>query len=712
MAIDLTGQFFDIAQGKIEKGQPIDLNFSVLNQGDESVDPFSFDIVISQDGEISEDDYKLGNYKIVNGLDAGADSGLKSYRYSTPAANSKFWSDDISSYTVGIRLDPEFEYFEKDEDNNSNVGLGVDYDKVEVGEFGLSDLKGGYLGVSDTPITPGDKIDVAFAIKNDSTEMASPFSVDVYLSSTEGTTSEDAVKIGTYDIRGNIAGGKTSGEKRFSYSAPELGDPIWENGDGEYYVTFDIDPDNQVTESNEDNNSGLGKGVDYAGINVAGLNDAADLVVTSFTAPENAEAGDTVTVEYAIENKGGTSADLFAAGFYLFGEDYLADNDSLDLDAVPEVFFLQGNKGDSAISLDAGESTGTITTDITLPENWGGYGGDGDYYLGVEADVFDDVTEVSDANNSLTKEGVDYQQVSLNAPVDNTVDLVGTEFDVVQDQIVPGQEFDLAFTVKNEGLAPVEEFSFDLYLSQDADINPDEDVYLGTYDIKDGLNGMENTDIDTEFGIVPRSIRYTAPEMDDAFWSEGDGAYYAGMVIDPENDIAESNEDNNSNVGEGLDYKQTYVTGLGKVADLKTNGFNVVPETINTGDSFEVSYEIFNEGTERADLAGAGFFIFTEDYLNNNDSLEIADVPQVYFLQGDYDDAIFNLDPATGTGIVTSELTMPSDWDGFAMGSGEYYVGVAADPYQEIIESDETNNSLVGEFIDYEKVNINVTSDI
>ena len=707
MAIDLTGQLFSIAQGKIEQGQPINLDFSVLNNGDESVDPFSFDIVISQDEKISEDDYKLGNYKIVDGLEAGKDSGLKSFRYFTPAADSSFWLEDSTSYTVGIRLDPEHEYFESDEDNNSNVGLGVDHDKLKVGEFGLSDLKGRYISIlGDNSITPGEKIDLSFSIANDSTEMANPFSVDVYLASAEGVMGEDAVKIGTYDILGNIPGGKTSGEKRFSYTAPELGEPIWENGNGDYYVAFDIDSNDQVTESNEDNNSGQAEGVDFAKVNVTGLDKAADLVVTSFKAPENAKAGETVTVEYEIANSGGAEADLFAAGFYLFGEDYLAGNESLDPTAVPEVFFLQGDKGDSAITLDAGEKTGTLTTDITLPENWGGYSGDGDYYLGVEADVFDDVAEVSETNNSLTAEGVDYQKVSTEAPMDSTVDLVGTYFDVVQDQVVPGQEFDLAFTVKNEGWASVEPFYFELYLSQDANIDPEEDVYLGRYDIRDGLGGMEDTDFSND---IPKSIRYTAPEMDDPFWSEGDGTYYAGMVIDPADLIAESNEDNNSNVGEGLDYTQTHVTGLGTVADLKTNGFNVVPEAIDFGSDFEVTYEIFNEGTKGVDLAGAGFFIFTEDYLNNNDALSIEDVPQVFFLQGDLDDSVFNLDPATGTGMVTTELTMPNsaDWDGFDLGpSGEYYIGVAADPYHEIIESDETNNSLVGEFVDYEKVDI------
>ena len=422
MAIDLTGQFFNIAQEKIQKGQPIKLDFSVINNGDENVDPFSFDIMLSKDGEISEDDYKLGYYDIVNGLEAGEDSGLKSFRYFTPAANNRFWVDDDDSYTVGILIDPDREYFESNEDNNRNVGSGIDSDTIQVADFGPSDLKGEYLRVlGDTDITPGEKINLSFGIKNYGTEMASPFSVDIYLSSTEDFSAENAVKLGTYDIVKNLAGGNGTGEKRFAYKAPKLGNPIWENGDGKYYVAFDIDSDNQVAETNEDNNSGQGEGRDYFGINVTGLDDAADLVVTSFKAPEGAKAGDTVTVEYEIANQGGTEADLFAAGFYLFDKEYLAENDSLDRESS-EVFFLQGDRDASAITLEAGATTGMMTTELTLPETWSGYSGNGDYYLGVEADVFDDVVEVSDANNSLTAEMVDYQKVSLEAPVNDTVD--------------------------------------------------------------------------------------------------------------------------------------------------------------------------------------------------------------------------------------------------------------------------------------------------
>ena len=707
MPIDLTGKSFDIAQSVISKGQALNLDFSVMNSGDEDVAPFSFDIVISKDDEISEDDFRLGTYDIITGLKAGQGSGLKSYRYSTPAKDDSFWKDIDGNYTVGIRLDPKSEFFESNKDNNSNVGLDIDSDQVEVRDFDFlfkdqrAELKGKSISVANQEITPGEKIDLSFVVENESPAIANPFSIDVYLSPGIGIGVKGAVKLGTYDIRDITKGNGDTGVKSFKYPTPDLGDPVWEKGDGNYYIALDIDSKDEVEETKEGNNSRQ-EGLDVTGFDVTGLDTAADLVVKNFEAPANAKAGDTVSVEYEIVNEGGTEASLFAAGFYLFGDNYLADNESFNLEDVPEIFPLMSNMAASTISLEAGQTTGMMTTEITLPESWAGYSGDGDYYLGVEADPDNVVAESSDINNSLTEAGIDYQAIALEAPNDNTVDLVGTHFEVVQDQIVPGQEFDLGFTIKNEGLATTNPFIIDLYLSQDENISAEEDVHLGSYDIRDGLDGKEDTGL--------KSIRYTAPDGEEAFWDGGDGTYYAGMIIDPNDDIVESNEDNNSNQGMGLDYASTNVTGLEKIADLEAKSFDVKSENIEVGSDFEVSYEIINNGTESADLFGAGFFIFNEDYLMNGDALSIDNVSQAYFLKGDFADATISLEAGESTDMMTTTLTMPENWAGFAGGSGDYYVGLATDVYGDTAESNEMNNSLMGMDTDYQMVTINVPS--
>lgn len=571
MAIDLTGKLFNVAQQKIDKGQNINLDFSVVNNGDESIQPFNFDIVISQDDVIDKNDLKLGNYEIKNGLGAGQDSGSKSFRYSTPDAENPFWLDEDASYTVGLRLDPQNKFAEADENNNSNQGLGVDFDTVEAISFGESDLVGLQTSVGKTEVAAGSYIDLSFSVANVSQEIANPFSVDVYLSK-DNTVSEGDAKIGSYDIRDIVAAGGDTGEKTYSYQVPSAGHPFWKGGDGQYNVVLDIDSKDEVKETNNENNSGQNVGSDNAAVNFVDTGsveptDGADLAVTGFKVPAGAAVGETVTVEYKVTNNGNAVADSFATGFYLFTEDYLASNDSLDLAKVPEVYFLQGDRNSALTTLGAGESK-TLTTELTIPEEWEGFSGPGDYFLGAEADAYDDVVESNETNNSITLSDVDFGKIGINN--------------------APG-------------------------------------------------------------GVDPATS-----------------------------------------------------------ADLLTgDNIAVTPNAISTGDAFEVTYEISNKGTANAEGFAAGFYLFSGEYLTGNDSLSLESVPEVYFLQGDRASSLIDLAAGKST-TLTTELTMPEDWDGFAGGSGEYYVGYSADPFGDVTEGDETNNSLNGLDKDYAKVNINV----
>ena len=721
MAIDLIGNSFNIVEQQIEKGQDLDLDFSIANNGNEDAAPFSFDLVISQDGFLTRDDYVLGTYRIPDGVEAGSNSGVRSFRYPTPDEASPFWLDEDSNYTVGIRLDRANEIPESDEINNSNQGLGVDFDQLGVLEFGDADLVGTINSLSNTltassaassTIIPGSYIDLNFSIDNLSANTANPFSVDVYLSK-DGVIGAGDAKLGRYDIRDILEGGQSTGPRTYSYRTPDPTSGFWLQGDGEYQVLLDIDSRDEVDETDIANNldassvsvSGVDPGVIGGNGNGNGNGDGsgdgsgneAELVVNSFSAPSDLQAGATTEVEYTISNLGGSTAEMFAAGFYLFNEEFNTNNTTLSIEDIPEAYFIQGDQASSLITLEPGEST-TMTTEITLPQEWTGFSGPGNYYLGVEADPFDDVVEPDDSNNSFTAVGRDFQAVSIsNAPTNEGVDLVGSHFEVVQGQITPNEFFDLGFAVTNEGTEVADPFSFDLYLSADETIT-EEDTYIGTYDIVNSVAGGAETGI--------KSSVYRAPAANDALWN-GNGEYYAGMIINPDQDIAETDFSNNSNVGQGLDFTSTQVMGLDPAGDLKAESLTVDSQSITTGSTFEVTYEISNEGDAPADMFAAGFYVFDEDYLNNNQSLNIEDIPEVYFIQGDQASSLISLDAGDST-TMTTELTMPSDWDGFSAGSGEYYVGLAADPFGDVAEGNEMNNSLNGINMDYVKVNVNV----
>ena len=699
MAIDLTSTYFNIIQEKTDFGQALNVEFTVKNLGDMDVEPFSLDILLGLAPELDASPYKLGTYDIVTGLKAGEEV-TKTFKYSTPAANNPFWRGGEGDYYAGLVIDPDFEIDETDELNNYTDGSSEDfqvfYDSYEVVDYGPSDLAATGIDVGGSSLQPGAHVPLTFTVENlDQTNPAHPFSIDIYLNSTEGSFNPDTdFKLGFYDIREVLDPG-TGVTKSYTYNLPDVDDAVWDAiGDGTYYIHLDIDPTNEVEESDDGNNNGQGLGVDSVSLDVNGINEAPDLVVSSFTAPDSFSVGDTISVDYEIANIGGSDADSLAAGFYITTADYLASGEPVGVDDVPGILLLQGDRDSSLIDVAAGASTGRMSTDLTIPEGWGGFAGDGEYVIGAIADVFDDVTEKDEDNNSNNVVGQDYKTVTIDAP-DNSglVDLEGSYFELGNNEIEAGEGIDLYFEVANKEIGHVGSFDIDIYLSHDDHISADEDYYLGTYTFVDGIDGKTDTGV--------KSFTYHAPEAGDPFWEGGDAPYYAGMIIDPENHIAETHEDNNSNVGEGLDFASTP-----KVADLMTKSFEIVgdTDTFSAGDMIEVKYEIANEGTAAAEDFAAGFYLFDDEYVTSNVELSIGDVPEVFFLQGDRASSLISLEAGESTGMVTTELTLPQNWDGYLNASGGLNLGVAADPYEDVDESNEFNNSLNGAGVDYQDI--------
>ncbi|MGL6340379.1 MAG: CARDB domain-containing protein, partial [Waterburya sp.] len=336
MTIDLTGNFFNIIQQKIKEGQSLNLDFSVVNNGDQDIlESFSFDIVISKDGVIGEgSEITIGTYEIKNGLKAGEDTGKLSYRYSTPPADHPFWLDEEHTYTVGLRIDPKNKISESNETNNSNQVGGFDSDYIEVGNFGSSDLKASFSVCNRQEINPGGKVDLRFNVANNSGEMANPFSVDIYLSADENISATEDVKLGTYDIRSILEGGGDTGRKAYSYNLPEVDNAIWNKGDGKYYVGLNIDSKNEVTEINDNNNSNQGSGLDSSSINVAKFpsNKKADLVGTSVDIAQNQIApGQKLDLGFTIANQGLADSENFAVDIYLSADENISATEDVKL---------------------------------------------------------------------------------------------------------------------------------------------------------------------------------------------------------------------------------------------------------------------------------------------------------------------------------------------------------------------------------------------
>jgi Ca2+-binding RTX toxin-like protein len=129
-------------------------------------------------------------------------------------------------------------------------------------------------------------------------------------------------------------------------------------------------------------------------------------------------------------------------------------------------------------------------------------------------------------------------------------ELLGRSFNVVPNSLEAGDSFDVDFEVQNfAGFGDAGAFDVDFYLSEDNDIDPSVDEYLGTYRVDGLLDG----------GVESDTVTLQLPDRNSLFWS-GDRTYTIGLVVDGSNEVAESFEQNNSSLAVGFDQDTVGIT--------------------------------------------------------------------------------------------------------------------------------------------------------
>ena len=112
-----------------------------------------------------------------------------------------------------------------------------------------------------------------------------------------------------------------------------------------------------------------------------------DLVITSVIEPATAQAGDTVSVEYVVENIYNTTSDPFEVQFILSTDQSYDQFDTL----------LSESQSEAAL---AENTSRTTVASVTLPSSLS----DGSYYWIVWADGYNNLTEYNDTNNNLASD--------------------------------------------------------------------------------------------------------------------------------------------------------------------------------------------------------------------------------------------------------------------------------------------------------------------
>jgi subtilase family serine protease len=484
------------------------------------------------------------------------------------------------------------------------------------GGTGNAELSTSSFNFSPSQVSPGDVITVLDQVLNTGSGTASNFQVGYYLSSDAVISTADTL-IGSRPVGVLVPNASSNGSGLMTVpsSLPE----------GDWFVGSVVDVSNTVTESNEGDNM-------QAALQVLQVSSvpAPDLVPTQVTFDSSSVlAGQSIGITDTVQNIGVGDSTSFQVGIYLSQDAEITSGDVLlGLRSVPAL---------------APSESSFLSAPLTVPANTAA----GSWMIGVLVDVNGVQVETDEFNNSLVATGV----LNVTQPPRPDLRMVSLSFSPAQ--LDAGQSLTISESVVNQGLVDAGAFRVGVFISEDAEITT-ADTLLG-FRALGGLLIGEQSPVSAPL-VVPASL--------------GSGEFYVGAIVDHEDDVLESDEENNSILALG-----TVLLFVPPLPDLATVAVSFSPSVAQSGDTITVVERIRNDGN----AAATNFRVAT--YLSTNASISTSDV-------------------LLGSRMVTS-LAVGAENDSLnayplppGLGSGSYTLGVIVDDLMIVQEPDEGNNLL------------------
>ncbi len=484
-----------------------------------------------------------------------------------------------------------------------------------------ADLEAMSLTPLATDVEAGSSVTMTFRVRNLGPESVPTFRTGVYLSTDETFGSSD-VLLGTWTSPGLDA--NADFDVSDSVQIPVGTIP------GSYRIILAADDDFQLAETLESNN----RLTSAATLQVAPPTHP-DLMVESVSfGPSSVQAGSTIDVSHAIRNIGVEPSNSFRLGVYVSVDAEISNSD-----------ILVGQRSIGSLGVGAADSgAGAVTIPSFVPA--------GTYFVGVYADDLGVITEMDELNNGL----------AAGAPLSVTAaplpDLAPISITLQQSTVDAGQPILIEESVLNQGVAASALFQVGVYLSSDIDIDPDDDVLLGTRSVP-SLDAGAISDSGVQSVVVPGLT--------------AGGAYFVGMVVDAGEFVPETNEGNNTLIA-----STALSVTVPPLPDLIVDDFSFGPSAViaNGTESLMVSGSFRNGGVVTSTDTTATV------YLSSDSSVTTADI-NLGFLD------VGGLVPGAGSGRNVS-IPVPGGIE-----NGSYRVGLWIDAEGLQPELDESNNLMV-----------------
>ena len=432
------------------------------------------------------------------------------------------------------KIDDLYDWIDVD---NDELRPADEPDLIDLDE--LTDLAGtsnARASFSQDTITPGESFTATAQIYNSGTDPADDFTVRFFATTDPSDPAATQYDVGEVTVTESVQPYEST-EVRLSGTFPNVSSGY------SWYLGWDIDSDGDVAEIDEDNNIGYL----YSPFTVL---EAVDLRGSYFNVtPEPLTVGDDFNVDFAIRNDEPGYSDSFDVKFWLSRDDSVQWWEDVSLGSY-RVAGVAGN-----------DTTGTMSTTLSLPadDDFWAADGDGTYYICMVVDSQTEVIEVNESNNCGNGLLKDYDGVEI----DTLPDLEPMGFNVVEESVEAGDVLNVTCGLINSGADSAGAFDVGFYLSTDDDVQRS-DRLLGT----SYVSGL---------GVGVAALLYpslTLPGRADPFWY-GDGDYYLGMIIDPDNGVPEANESNNRSQGHSVDFDAIEITNtLGSIRGVTYHDCN------------------------------------------------------------------------------------------------------------------------------------------
>lgn len=445
----------------------------------------------------------------------------------------------------------------------------------------------------------------------------------IYLSKEPELNKANAIKLGSYHQSNDL----NDGASYTKTATVKIPDTVF----GNYYVFVVTDESDRVYEhAMENNNTGRSEVVNII------LAPPVDLVVPAVTIPSTAVSGEKVSLNWRVENAGGspTGSRAWWDSVFLSPTREYKTNTAIALGIAPR-----------RLALAPGEGYFT-QLDFILPRKI-----TGDYYVIVKADATRDIFEYNLEENNT---GISIQPLHITTP-----DLIVSGI-VLPATGISGNTIDIAWTLKNNGNGALNNTKVTdrIWLSTSATWNEANSKVLKEVVYQTGTLPVGEDTVQRATVVVPNGIA---------------GNYYVYVQTDYKDTVYESGGDNNIRRSTA-----PVAITLGPWADLQVRQVTA-KDTADAADVTTISYTVINKGNKATNDSTwkDKIYISLKPVWDPAASIFIRDIPQTKNIGKD------------STYQVETPVRLPGN-----IGGADYYVFVFTNAEKSVYEhSDTTNNT-------------------